>query len=158
MGLRELKKTLGNMDKTDIIQLVSELYKSIPDAKDYLDIFITGDIKNLAEKYKEEIEKYVYPFGRDMVLREREARKLIRKVRKMNITELNIELDLHYVGCCLEVIQNFGYCDENYYIAIEKSFDNAVMDIEKAGVKNRYRKTLSRLAGIAASYGMELEC
>ncbi len=50
-----------------------------------------------------------------MVLREAEAWKLIREVRKLKVMEMNIELELHYVDCCLEVISDFGYCDENYY-------------------------------------------
>src|SRR5690554_7426038 len=59
--------------------------------RSYLDIFTTGDIQKLAEKYKKEVEKYIYPNGRNLDLREAEARKIIRTVRKMNITELNID-------------------------------------------------------------------
>ena len=33
MALRELKKELNQMEKTEIIKLISEMYKKIPDAK-----------------------------------------------------------------------------------------------------------------------------
>ncbi len=157
MGIRELRKALRDIDKKEIIQLVVDMYKGVPDAKNYLDIFVTGDVDTLIEKYKYEIERYVYPFGRDLVLREREARKLIRKVRKMNITELNIELELYYVSCCIDVIADFGYCDEDYYISIENMFASAVKGIQSLGLLEKYRKELMRLSRLGQEYGMELE-
>ena len=157
MALRELKKELNKMDKAEIIKLVSDIYKKIPDAKNYLDIFSTGNIKSLAESYKNEIENYVYPYGRDMVLREKEARKLIRTVRKMKITELNVELELHYVNCCLDIIEEFGYCEENYYIAIEKMFDNAIKGISELGIQDKYNNMVILLSARASEYGIELE-
>lgn len=59
MALKEVKKELNQMEKTEIIKLISEMYKKIPMAKSYLDVFATGEIKKLAENYKKEIGKYV---------------------------------------------------------------------------------------------------
>ncbi len=156
MPLRELKKELNQMEKTDIIKLISEMYKKIPDAKDYLDIFTTGDIKQLIIKYKREIQNYIYP-DIDMVLRETEARKLIRYVRKMKITELNIELELHYVKCCLNIIEDYGYWDENYYLAVEKMFDNAVVAIYKLGIEEKNKEQIKCLVSKGYDYGIDLE-
>ncbi|WP_308992504.1 DUF6155 family protein [Mariniflexile litorale] len=157
MALRELKKELNLMNKTEIIKLILEMYKKIPDAKNYLNIFTTGDIEQLTEKYKKEIERYIYPNGRNMVLRETEARKIIRTVRKMNITELNIELELHYVSCCLEIIEDFGYWDENYYISLGKMFDNAINGIYELGMEDKYNEKVISLSSKASEYGIELE-
>ncbi|MDL5514879.1 hypothetical protein QSE00_23920, partial [Arenibacter sp. M-2] len=96
MAFREVKKELSGMEKTEIIKLISEIYKKVPGAKTYLDVFATGEIKKLVENYKKEIERYIYPNGRNMQIRETEARKIIRTVQKMEITELNVELELHY--------------------------------------------------------------
>ncbi|MBA6153071.1 DUF6155 family protein [Gelidibacter maritimus] len=157
MAIRALKKELNQMDKTEIIKLILEMYKKIPDAKDYLDIFTTGDIQELAEKYKKDIEKYVYPSGREMNLRETEARKIIRTVRKMNITELNIELELHYVSCCLEIIEDFGYWDEKYYMAMETMFYSAVNGINKMGIEEKYLERIKTLSDKASDFGIELQ-
>ncbi|WP_238987286.1 DUF6155 family protein [Confluentibacter flavum] len=157
MALRELKKELNQMTKTEIIKLILEMYKKIPDAKNYLNIFTTGDIEQLTEKYKKEIEKYIYPNGRNLDLRETEARKIIRTVSKMNITELNVELELHYVSCCLEIIEDFGYWDENYYIALEKMFDNAINGISELGMEDKYNEKIMFLSSKASEYGIELE-
>ncbi len=156
MALREVKKELNGMDKTEIVKLISEMYKKIPAAKTYLDIFATGEIKQLVEKYKKEIERYVYPNGRNMQLRETEARKLIRTVQKMKIIELNVELELHYVACCLEVVDDFGYWDEGYYIALEKMFYSATNGINELGMDEKYEERIIAIVNKASEFGIEL--
>lgn len=157
MLLRALKKELNQMDKTEIINLILDMYKKIPDAKNFLDIFTTGDIEKLTDKYKNEIERYIYPHGRDMVLRETEARKIIRTVRKMKITQLNVALELHYVSCCLEIIDDFGYWEENYYVAMEKMFDNAINGINEMGMEEKYLEQIRTLSYKASEFGLELQ-
>ncbi|GAA3629459.1 DUF6155 family protein [Flavivirga jejuensis] len=156
MALREVKKELNKMDKTEIIKLISDMYKKIPSVKTFLDIFSTGEIKLLVEKYKKEVEKYIYPSGRNMNLREAEARKLIRTLRKMKITELNVELELHYVSCCLEIIEDFGYWDERYYIALEKMFDSATSGISELGLEEEYQEKINLISDKASEFGIEL--
>ncbi len=155
MGLRDVKKELHKMDKSEMIKLVSEMYSKIPSAKEFLDVFFGVKIETLIEKYKKEIERYIYPSGKEMVLRESEARKIIRTVRKMKITELNVELELHYVECCLEIIQSFGYSNENYYIAIEKMFDSAINAISQIGEEEKYKSRIDNIYNIASEYGIE---
>jgi len=155
MGLRDVKKELHKMDKSEMIKLISEMYSKIPSAKEFLDVFSGVKIETLIEKYKKEIGGYIYPSGREMVLRESEARKIIRTVRKMKITELNVELELHYVECCLEIIQDFGYSDENYYIAIEKMFDSATNGISQIGEEEKYESRINNIYSIASEYGIE---
>jgi len=157
LALKEVKKELNKMDKSEIIKMVSEMYKKIPTVKTYLDVFVTGEIKHLIEKYKNEIERYIYPNGRNMDLREVEARKIIRNVRKLKITELNIELELHYVKCCLEIIEDFGYWDENYYIALEKIFYNATSGISELGANEKYEEQIKTISHKASEFGIELD-
>lgn len=157
MALNQLKKELNKMEKAEIIKMISELYKKVPEAKDYLDIYTTGEIKKIAEKYKIQIEKYIYPNGRNMEFREIEARKIIRSVRKMKITELNVELELHYVSCCLEIIEDFGYWDDSYYMALGKMFENAVKGVSELGMEDKYNQMIIFLSCKASKYGIELD-
>lgn len=144
------------MDKSEMIKLISEMYSKLPSAKEFLDIFSGVKIETLIEKYKKEIERYVYPKGREMVLRESEARKIIRTVRKMKITELNVELELYYIECCLEIIEGFGYFDEKYYMAIENMFESATRGISEMGDEGKYETRINSISGIASACGMEL--
>ena len=156
MGLREVKTKLNSLDKTEIIKLISEMYKKVPATKNFLDIYATGDINELAEKYKKEIEKYVYPSGNNLVLKEAEARKLIRTIRKMKVVELNIELELHYVECCLDVITDFGYWDDNYYVSVIKMYDSAVNGISQLGLIDEYEEKLENISSRGSEFGLEL--
>ena len=156
MGLKEVKNKLNKLDKTEIIKLISEMYKKMPTAKNYLDIYATGDINELIEKYKKEIERYIYPTSNNLVLRESEARKLIRTVRKMKVIELNIELELHYVNCCLDIITDFGYWDENYYLSIDKMYNSAVAGILELGIEEEYTERLNNTSSRASEFGLEL--
>jgi len=156
MGLREVKSKLNSLDKTEMIKLISEMYKKIPTAKNYLDIYATGNINELVEKYKKEIEKYIYPSGNNLVLKEAEAKKLIKTVRKMKVIELNIELELHYVHCCLDVISDFGYWDENYYLSIDRMFNSAIVGIEELGIEDEYSERVAHLSSRANEFGLEL--
>ncbi|MCF6350954.1 MAG: DUF6155 family protein [Flavobacteriaceae bacterium] len=157
MGLRELNKELKQMEKTEIIKMVSELYKSVPMAKEYLDVFATGNIKQLIEKYKFEIEDYVYPKGREMLLREKEARKLIRTIRKMKVPELTVTLELHYVYCCLDIIEDFGYWDEPYYNAVTNMFYSATKGVIKGGFEKKFDKLITNLVSRSYEYGLDFE-
>jgi len=157
MGLRELQKELKQIEKKEIINMVSELYKSVPMAKEYLDVFATGNIKQLIDKYKFEIEEYIYPHGRNMVLREREARKLIRIIRKMKIPELTVTLELHYVYCCLDIIDDFGYWDEPYYTAVANMFYSATKGIKKNGFERKFKKLINNLVSKSYEFGLDFE-
>ncbi len=66
-------------------------------------------------------------------------------------------MELHYVSCCIDVIVDFGYCDEDYYISIENMFAAAVKGIQSLGLLAKYRKELVHLSRLGQEYGMELE-
>ncbi|MFK5855830.1 MAG: hypothetical protein QM503_06840 [Bacteroidota bacterium] len=157
MGLRDVNIELKKMDKSEILKLISEMYKKMPSVKEYLDVYATGNIKELTEKYKLKIEKCIYPYGNEMILRDNEARKLISTIRKMKIVDLNIELELHYVKCCLEIIRDFGYWDEVYYNNIEKMYYSALNGIAEIGKEKIYEKQLITICDDASEYGLELE-
>lgn len=154
MGLKELKEQLIQQDQKQLIKLLSELYKNVPAAKDYLDIYATGDVQLLIEKQKTEIEKYVYPRGRNMVTNEKEARKLIRTLQKMKIPELTIELNLRYTDCCITMMEDFGYSDESYEISLENHFYQAVELMERENMSSRYEDLVGNLTQRGREFGL----
>ncbi|MFD2789340.1 hypothetical protein [Arenibacter sp. H213] len=76
----------------------------------------------------------------------------------MKITELNVELELHYVGCCLEVIEDFGYWDDGYYVALESMFYNATSGINELGMEEKYEERIIGIMHKASEFGIELSC
>lgn len=74
----------------------------------------------------------------------------------MKVIELDIELELHYVNCCLDVINDFGYWDENYYLAVVKMFNSAVNGIVELGLIDEYTERLESISVRASEFGLEL--
>ena len=154
MSLAKLKRELKKMPKEEIINLISDLYSKVPSAKDFFNVFVTADVSGLIEKHKKEIERLVYPRGNNFNTKEVEARKLIRNLRKMKIDELSIALELHYVHCCLDVIEGFGYWNERYYVAAENMFYDAENKILANGWEDKYDEQLNSLTNRANEVGM----
>lgn len=154
MSIAKLKKDLKQQSKDEIIDLVLDLYKKIPSAKDFLDVYTSYDTQKLIEKYKKEIERLVYSRGINFNSKEVEARKLIRTIRKMKIDEVTIASELHYVKCCLDVVEKYGFWEENYYVAIEKIFDSAEKKILTNGWEDNYKIQLNQIIKKANEYGM----
>ena len=157
MGLRELKIELNKMEKTEIIKMVSELYKKVPMAKNYLDIFTNGEVDGLIKKYQREIEVLVYPLSHNATFKDAEARKLIKTIRKMKIAELTVALELHYVDCCLGVIEDFGYWDESYYAAVDRMFYSATKGITENSLEAKYDKLIADLVSRSYEFGLDFE-
>lgn len=155
MPLRTLKSHLAQMDKSDIIKLISEMYKKVPAAKDYLDLIAGVDVDNLVDKYKKKIERFVLPTSSG-VMRASEARRLIREASKMRIPELNAELELFYVECCIHVISSYGLYDSSYYSTVYTAFSNATKNVSKAGMHDVYEERLYDAINTASEYGIEL--
>lgn len=154
MSLAKLKKELKQQSKEEIIELILDLYKKVPPAKDFLNVYTSYDTENLIEKYKKEIGRLVIPKGWEMKMNEVEARKLIRIIRKMKIDEVTIASELHYVECCLDVVEQYGTWNESYYVAIEKMFDEAEKRILTNGWENEYRGYLNQLIKKANQFGI----
>ncbi|MFV0305720.1 MAG: DUF6155 family protein [Moheibacter sp.] len=154
MSLAKLKKELKQQSKEEIIELILDLYKKVPPAKDFLNVYTSYDTENLIEKYKKEIGRLVIPKGWEMKMNEVEARKLIRTIRKMKIDKVTIASELHYVECCLDVVEQYGIWNEIYYVAIEKMFDEAEKRILTNGWENEYRDYLNQLIKKANQFGM----
>lgn len=157
MGLRELKVELNKMDKTEIIKLISDLYKKVPMAKNYLDIFTNGNTDHLIKKYQSKIENLVFPISNNGTLKDAEARKLIKTIRKMKIPELTVALELHYVSCALDVIETYGYFNDSYHNAIYRMFYSAINSITENNLESKYDKLIFDLVNKSYECNLAIE-
>ena len=141
------------MSQKQIVDLLCDLYNKVPAAKDFLEIFITVDIEQLAEKYKKQIARDLkIPF--DGSPRDVSARKLIRDVRKMGIDELIIEMELFYVECAFENIEKMSYWEGYSYVnAMEKIFFEALEKIDKNDLHEKYAIRINKLRQGGGKYG-----
>ena len=126
-------------------------------AKIYLDIFTNGEVDDLIEKYQREIEILVYPLSHNATSKDAEARKLIKTIRKMKIAELTVALELHYVDCCLGVIEDLGYWDKPYYVAVDRMFYSATKGVTENNLEVKYDKLIADLVSRSYEFGLDVE-
>lgn len=155
MPLRDLKKHLNTLDKSDIIKLIAEMYKKVPAAKEYLDILAGADIDNLIAKYEKKIERLIFPNSKG-AMRDVEARQLIREARKLNIPELDLALDIYYMECSLHLIRSYGYYDESFINTIYTSFKRALKGVEQIGRRKSDIQRIEAIIDFAGELDIEL--
>ncbi len=116
-------------------------------------MFVSYDVKALAEKYKKQIKRYCKP-NFDFHIKDTEARKLIREVRKMEIDELTVQLELYYCACCIEVIDKYGLgISAAFATALEDMFSSAIKTIKKNDWKANFINELNKLRKVGNEYG-----
>jgi len=153
MSFAKLKKELKSMSKEQIANLVLDMYQKVPKAKDFLEAFATYDIQNLVEKYKKEIKRYC-TLTYDFQIKDTEARKLIREIRKMKIDELTVQLELYYCVCCIKLIDEYGSnISDNFCNALDKMFESAMTTIKQNGWESDYADEINDLQSIGSNYG-----
>ena len=153
MALTKIKKELANMSHEQIMDLVVDMYEKVPAAKDFLEFFVSLDIEKLILKYKKQISRDL-KIKYEGSARDVSARKLIREVRKMNIDELSVELELFYAECAWENIVECGYWEVySYSDAMEKMYSAAIEKIEKNGWQEKFSLRINALRKKGRDYG-----
>jgi hypothetical protein len=122
MGLTEIKKELKKLDKTKLVEFVSELYKTQKSVKEYLDFYFNPDEKALFEKYKTQVIEAFYP-KRGFGLNLKKGKKAISDFKKLGVTSKYLaDLMLCYVEAGVEFTNDYGDIDENFYVSIERMY------------------------------------
>lgn len=61
MSKAQLKKQLNSLEKSQIIEMVMELYDARKEAKEYLEFYLNPDEDKKLEEFKKIIQKEFYP-------------------------------------------------------------------------------------------------
>lgn len=65
MSKASLKKTLANMDSASLVELICEMYDARPEAKGYLEYWLSPDPDAAFEKAREEVwKKFFFSSGK----------------------------------------------------------------------------------------------
>ncbi len=165
MNLEHLKIILKGKDVTFLKSIIYKLYKKIPEAKEYLDISIPHEkeivkqnIEGLLKRYKKQIDGYIFPIDFQTPTKEEEALRLIERIRKKEISpKFTIECELHYIDSCKHFILEYGYFDEEYYIAMDEMFESACKKIKKHHLIEFYQDRIKKLTAFGNEYGFQFE-
>ena len=139
MGLREVKSELNKLEKESLIKHISELYKKFKLVKEYFDFYINPDESKILEQYREIVREGFYPKRGDR-LRLSISRKAINDFKKLGTSkESVVDLLLYYVECGVELTNEFGDIDDNFYTSIGNTYETSLELMRKEGILNKFK-------------------
>ncbi len=139
MSKRELKKELIRFEKTQLIDLISDLYEKNKSVKEYLDYYLNPNETEILKTYKTKVREAFYPkrgFGFKLSI----GKKAISDFRKLKPSiESLIDLLLCYVEIGVEFTREFGDINEAYYSSIESVYADSMKLIAKNGLHELFK-------------------
>ena len=144
----KIKKAIKGYERDDCVQLILEIARSCPQAREFLTLKFTEYQNEILEKYKNKVRYEFYPprgFGR---LNLREAKKAVTDFNKLcSDKNMVIDLMLFYVENCVEFTNDFGDINERFYSSAESVYEQAVTEVNNAGMPT-YEKFADRLEAV----------
>ena len=124
MSKAQLKKHLNTLEKSQIIEMVMELYDARKEARDYLDYYVNPNESNELEKFKKIVLKeFDDDISRDPQCRFSECRKALSDFKKLApSTETLAEAMVYYVERVCEFSFYAGDLWEQYYDSAVSNF------------------------------------
>lgn len=124
MSKAQLKKHLNTLDKSQIIEMVMELYDARKEARDYLDYYVNPNESNELEKFKKIVLKeFDDDISRDPQCRFSVCRKALSDFKKLSpSTETLAEAMVYYVERVCEFSFDAGDLWEQYYDSATSNF------------------------------------
>lgn len=134
LKLTDLKKELKGMEQKELIELMAELYKTIPEVQSFLSSRFMGEeaIQSMFETAKKKIEDEFFPERGYAKLRLKEAKNVISQFKKLTKDELKtIDLMIVYVEKGTEFTNAYGDFDERFYDSMLSMFGKACVECSK---------------------------
>ena len=141
MGIRELKKELNHLEKKDMVDIITNLYRDASLAKEILDgKFSLINTEEIFQKYRKLIVDEFFPekgFGK---LRYSNIRDALSKFKKIsNDTGYMAELLYTYVRCGIDFTGEYGDIDGRFYDNIGKALYRFLVYISENNLLKKYR-------------------
>ena len=157
MSIRKIKTELKKHSQSELIDLVHDLYKKIPQVETYLNAAYTNDYDKIIEEKRKKIERFIYPSGREMKIKDKEARNLIKEINRLEIPEITCELEFYYVEYATEVLRDFGHVNDSFLQSIYSAFQNGIENINKINAHNEYNKRIQKIITNASDHDIYLD-
>ena len=138
-----LKKYLGTLEKSEVIDVVLDLYDARKEAKEYLEYFLNPDEKAKLKEYKAIIRNEFWPKRGDGKCRFSVCKKAITDFRKLHPSPENLaDLMLYLVENACEVADAWGDLWESFYDSTESNFEATMKYISKNNLLPKFQKRI----------------
>jgi Family of unknown function (DUF6155) len=145
MGLIDVKKELQKLDKGEIIDLVSELYKKNKSPKEFLDFWANPNENELFTKYRDKVFRAFYAVkGYDYSLKN--GKQAISDFKKFSPSaDLIADLMLFYVETGVIFTNDFGDVDEPFYSSMETTYESALKLMKKEDLLDKFAVRVKKI-------------
>ena len=135
-----IKTELGKLEKSALIEIISDLYKKNKSVQEYLNFYIKPDEDSLFEKYRAKVYEAFYPkrgFGYNL----KQGKQSITDFKKLGpSTESLADLMLFYVETGVRFTGDYGDMNEAFYNSMESTYANALKIIYKEGLLDVFKQ------------------
>lgn len=136
-NLTTLKQHLKQASKEELIDEISELFKTFKSVKEYYQLKLSPETEQyVGENYKQTIEHEFFPargFGK---ARLSAARKAVNDYKKVcRDPAALVDMMLFYVEQGVKFTDAYGDIDEPFYNSMESMFESATKAIAKYGLQ-----------------------
>lgn len=167
LSISEVKNILKNQSKEELIKLVIDSYKAIPELKEYITIRYAKqeEIEQIAEAYKNKIFNVFFPKNINAPFKISNAKKVISDFKKLCSDEkIVLDLMLYFVEMGIEFTCAYGDINEGFYDSVEGMYKAVVSDINKCKdseifniYKDRIKAVIKNTKGIGWGFHEELK-
>lgn len=151
LSVSEMKNILKNQSKEELIKLVIDSYKAIPQLKEYITVKYANQdaIEQIAEVYKDKIYNVFFPKNMSAQFKISNAKKAISDFKKLcSDQKYVIDVMLYYVEMGVEFTNTYGDIDEDFYNSIEGMYEAVVNDMNKCKDSKIFRIYSDRLTSV----------
>lgn len=162
---KKLALVLEDLDRDDLIDLLSELCDAVPKARAYLDLYLSNSDGRVRQTILAEAEKKIEQqfFTRSGYPRDpinlREARKVVTEYGKLlkDTPNSTSHLKLFYVETGTDLTARYGDMYESFYNSLNSMFDSFYGDLKKHPklydtFEARIKHVLSQASGTGWGY------
>ena len=150
-GKREVRNLLAALSQEELIDEVMRMYDDFAPVREYLAMRVSPDDSAVREKYKRIIEKEFSSWTRGPRLSV--ARRAVQDYQKVAASAEGIaDVMMYYVEQAAVFANDLGG-DEALYSSASRMYQNAVDQIAKHQLQDRFRDRSRRLARQSHGYG-----
>ena len=148
------KKYLGTLEKSEVIDVVLDLYDARKEAKEYLEYFLNPDEKAKLKEYKAIIRNEFWSKRGEGKCRFSVCKKAIADFRKLHPSPENLaDLMLYLVENACEVADAWGDLWESFYDSTESNFEATMKYISKNNLLPKFQKRIEAMLKNTESSG-----
>lgn len=153
MTLTELKKELKKLEHSELIELISNLYKANDKVKEILNVQFVGEEYQVEalDVYKKKMYDEFFSKNMRKMPSLKAAKAMIADFKKLGNFEMSLDLMLYYVECGDEFTNEFGDIDGPFYDSLCSVYGQFIDQLNFKGTEDLYLKFKERIDNLISS-------